>query len=139
MSLESINSALVDAIRNGLGWDEPMASENKGLTAEDQAGVWMRFTNFPTSSLPDTLGDAGEDRCDGYLQLDIFAPGEEGSKFLLQRFDAARLYFKAGSGLVYNGQRVKIRRAEPSPIRRPEAGGKAQISLFIYWSAWLPR
>lgn len=139
MKIHAVNSALVAAITTLPGWAMPIAHENKDLSADEQTGEWVRLTNFPTSLQPTTLGDAGEDLYEGYLQVDVFVPEDTGSKLLLQRAAEVWGYFKAGSSLMYNGQRVKIRRAEPSPIRRPEAGGKAQISLFIYWSAWLQR
>lgn len=139
MSMHKVQAALVNAVKNGLGWAMPMAFENSDFPATSQTGEWARVTNFPASNVPSTLGDSGEDLYEGYLQVDVFVPEDTGTKQLLLRADQAREYFKAGRGLEYNGQRVKIRRAEPSPIRRPEAGGTAQISLFIYWSAWLPR
>jgi hypothetical protein len=139
MGMQQVSATLVNALKNGLAWVMPIAWENTDFSAINQSGEWVRVTNMPSSLAPKTLGANGLDLYEGYVQVDVFAAENTGSKALLTRADQVRAYFWAGRRLVYNGQEVAVRRAEPSPIRRPEAGGSVQISLFIYWSAWLPR
>jgi hypothetical protein len=137
MSIARVHSALVLAYQE-MGLALPTGYETRDFTPP-ASGAWADIVNIPASLDPLTLGNEGEDLYIGVFQIDIHVPENTGTGMLLDYADVIRSYFYVGRTLLYNGQRVRIRKTQPSPIRRAEGGGRYTISLSVTWNAWLSR
>ena len=137
MSLQKVNAALVQAYQ-AMALGLPTGYETKDFTPP-ASGNWAAVFNIPAERSPATLGDTGQDLQTGVFQIDFHVPENTGTKQLLDWADQTVAAFKAGRGLLYNGQAVRIRRTQPSPIMKAEDGATFVISLSIYWNAWINR
>lgn len=137
MSIHKVNAALVTAYQ-AMGLGLPTAYETRDFTPPANA-PYAGLINLPATLDPDTLGKDGLDLYVGIFQIDFHVPENTGTKQLLDWADSTRAYFYAGRTLLYNGQAVRIRKTQPSSIRRAEGGGRFTISLSVTWNAWLPR
>lgn len=99
--------------------------------------LWAHIHNVRTDSAPVTLGDAGEDNHNGFLQIDLNYPKGKGSGDLLAKADELATAFPAGRTLTYNGQEVKVLSSALGPGRY--VGGYYRISLTINYYARTPR
>ena len=137
MTISKVHSALIDAYQD-MDLGLPTAYETRDFTPPaGQPAAYL--VTLPATLDPSTLGAAGLDLYVGIFQIDFSVPENTGTGKLLQWADAVRAYFYAGRTLHYNGQAVRVRKTEPSSIRRTEGGGRFVITLSVRWNAWLPR
>lgn len=131
MSQSKISSTLVDAYISG-GFGLPTIYENK-VPDELPAPPFARVFESPNQPSVVTLGNNGEDSHDGFFQIDLNYPLNEGSGDALAKVDEMRAHFKAGTRFTYNGQAVTIRSCGRSAGRQID--GYFQISITINWYA----
>ena len=53
--------------------------------------------------------------------------------------DATVAKLPPGRYLVYEDQKVRVRRVSPSPIRAGDGVAGYVISMSVYWEAWMQR
>lgn len=140
MSIKKINAALIagyQALALGLPTYYETRDDIIGTPRLDghYASVYLLSPN----RLPVTLGEGGEDEITGVFQIDFHTPENQGTGDLHDYADAACLYFVAGQGLTYLGQKVVITRATPSAIYRSSVDGTFAISVSVYYRARLVR
>lgn len=99
MSLQAIRALLVGALIDSAIWDEVnIAVENLTfLPPSNQA--WAEVSVLVSSIGVSTLGNGGQDRVDGILQVDIYEPVNTGSKAAFDKLDTLRGKFVAGHSL----------------------------------------
>jgi hypothetical protein len=135
MSETKINAALVSAyLASNLYPVVKTALEGKTFVPVT-GSPWARLTDMPTGREPAAFGDVNPVERTGYLQIDLYHPGNSGTGPILADADKALSFYRPGLRLEYQGQRVHIRKAERSKIT-PEAVWTG-ISIRIYYSAWI--
>lgn len=124
--------------------------------AQQNNQPWCKFAVVPGQPDPVTCGDKGEDRHDGFFQVDINHPLDTGDTAGLiladqiahrykagKKFDAPALSetliadFEAQEFLVWEPLKVRIRSCGYTEPRRVE--NWSRISMTIYYSAWVSR
>jgi hypothetical protein len=131
MSLTNIKGALVSAYVAG-AFGLPTAHENK-IFKPVTGTPWASLFVVPNQPSVGTLGDAGEDNHDGFLQIDLNYPLNKGDGEALSKSDEMRDYFKAGSRHVHSGQVVTVTNCGRSIGRQVD--GWYRITLTINWYA----
>jgi len=101
--------------------------------ADRPNALWVQLTNVRGDSGPVTLGAAGEDNHNGFLQIDINAPRDSGTAVALEKADFYASSFTSGTRLVYNGQEVIVLSTSLSSGRI--VGGYYRLSLTINYYA----
>ena len=96
---------------------------------------WARLTGLPTGRAPAAMGSGAPQEWTGILQIDIYHPLGTGTGPTLADADKALAYFRSGRRLEFQGQRVLIRKAQRSPIRRDDIW--QVVSVDVYCTAWI--
>ena len=136
MSEFAINAALVAAYRSAL----PALADKtayEGVSFTPPAGKWGMVTNLRAGADVASLGVAGMDEHTGVFQIDVSVPEGTGTATLLRDADTLRAYFVAGREFTYQDQRVRVRRADASAIRRVDSW--LRISVSVTYSAFTIR
>ena len=79
--------------------------------------VWNKVAVISGESEPVTLGELGEDRYKGILQIDINAPTNKGTEGILNIVASLRSYFPVGKGFSYGGDTAVIESFSLTPGR----------------------
>ena len=135
MSETKINAALVSAVlASGVMPQARIAFE--GAKFEPVTGQsWARTTALPSDRSPAAMGSSAPQEWAGILQIDIYHPLNSGTGPILGDADKALAYFRSGRRLDFQGQRVLIRRAQRSQIRRDDIW--QVVSVDVYCTAWV--
>lgn len=72
------------------------------------AEPWFKVFYVPNEPKVATLGTGGEDRVDGFLQIDLNYPTGTGEAALNSKYDELQSCFTAGARALYQGQEVVI-------------------------------
>ncbi len=115
----------------------PIATEGNPFTPPN--GPWAQFTNLRAGADVVSLGVGGQDEHRGVYQIDVSVPESSAQPRpeLLGRADALRAVFVAGRVLTHEGQRVRVRSADVSQIRRVD--GWLRVSVSVNYSAFTTR
>jgi hypothetical protein len=135
MSLSDVQTALFTAAVDSLG-DIPIEGENTPFQRPTNS-VWAVLSFVPNTPVVETLGSVGQDRVDGFIQIDLRYPDASGDSAARDDFETIRAAFKAGSRFTYNGQQVTILNCGRSQGRA--TGSWYRISVTITWYALIPR
>lgn len=139
MSIQKVQAGLIAALHTIPALLAlPSAYENADFTPPSGA-MWARYTLMPTSIAPDTLGDAGQDRFEGYMQLDLFAPENTGTRQMNELADTVRKQLYSGRRFAMEGQDVAIRKVEIGSRSRADVTSSVQMPIFVYFRAWITR
>lgn len=135
MSETRINAALVSAVlASGVMPQARIAFE--GVKFEPVTGQsWARITALPSDRSPAAMGSSAPQEWTGILQIDIYHPLNSGTGPILGDADKALAYFRSGRRLEFQGQRVLIRRAQRSQIRRDDIW--QVVSVDVHCTAWI--
>ena len=135
MSEVRINAALVSAVlASGVMPQARIAFE--GAKFEPVTGQsWARITALPSDRSPAAMGSGAPQEWTGILQIDIYHPLNSGTGPILGDADKALTYFRSGRRLEFQGQRVLVRRAQRSQIRRDDIW--QVVSVDVYCAAWI--
>lgn len=160
MRFRDIRNALIQSWVDG-DHGLPTAYPNRGAdaalqSAQDNGQPWAAVFVVPSQPGVATLGDTGQDRHDGFLQIDLNYPAGSGDVAAYDKADEiARRYiagtrFQApnlGYAMVLDFERdelsihaplkVLIRSCGIAPPRDVEIWSRT--SMTIYWSAWVSR
>ena len=131
MSLSKIHSALMQSVVDG-DFDLPMSFENHTYTPTDSV-PWMRVDIIPNQPSVVTLGDVGQDEHDGFMQLTLNYPQNEGVGNALAKADEIRDIYTAGYKPVYDDQEVTVFSCGRSQGRQID--GWFTLIITIYWKA----
>lgn len=131
MSLSKIKSTLVNAYITG-GFRLPTAYENR-IFKPDNTKPWASIFIVPNQPTVATLGDAGTDNHDGFLQIDLNYPAGQGDGEILAKVDEIRAHFTAGKYFTLDNQTVVISSCGRSQGR--DVNGMYQINITINWYA----
>lgn len=93
---------LIDA-----GLSLPLGFPNSKFTEPTEGPCGLVTLTFNQPSVA-TIGDSGEDNHDGFLQVLLKYPTNEGDNAIMAMADTLRPVFKAGTRCVYNDQVVNI-------------------------------
>ncbi|HTN31810.1 MAG TPA: phage tail terminator-like protein [Pseudomonas sp.] len=135
MSETKINAALVSAVlASGVMPQARIAFE--GAKFEPVTGQsWVRIIALPSDRSPAAMGSSAPQEWTGILQIDIYHPLNTGTGPILGDADKALAYFRSGRRLEFQGQRVLVRRAQRSQIRRDDIW--QVVSVDVYCTAWI--
>ena len=135
MSEVRINAAMVSAVlASGVMPQARIAFE--GAKFEPVTGQsWARITALPSDRSPAAMGSSAPQEWTGILQIDICHPLNSGTGPILGDADKALAYFRSGRRLVYQGQRVLIRKSNRSQVRRDDIW--QVVSVDVYCTAWV--
>lgn len=135
MSETKINAALVSAVlATGVMPQARIAFE--GAKFEPVTGQsWVRIIALPSDRSPAAMGSSAPQEWTGILQIDIYHPLNTGTGPILGDADKALAYFRSGRRLEFQGQRVLVRRAQRSQIRRDDIW--QVVSVDVYCTAWI--
>lgn len=133
MSIAKIRRAFRTAYREVIP-DLPTQFANRSFTppAND---VWAALFVVPAANSVKSLGSGGDNMQSGYTQIDINVPTDTGINVLDAYTDLLVNSFWAGRRLVYDGQVVTIRIAEPSSDRGAEGTSHTVRSITVYWES----
>jgi hypothetical protein len=131
MSLSNVRSALVSAfLSGGIFPAENIAFENIAFTPGKEP--WCQLSFVPAPPTVATLGAEGEDRFDGFLQLDLNYPLNSGDKAASDCVDAIRKLFTAGARFTYSGQEVVIASCGRSQGRTSSGFYRVSVTAQFY-------
>lgn len=137
MSQSSIESALRKAWRDG-GFFADAQTAYDNVAFEPSANTpWSRVTVIPSQPEVTSLGGSGYDEHNGYLQIDLFYPLNEGSGAVHAKSDAICALFKAGARFSYNGENVVIRSSGRNNGRND--GGWFKVTVTVFYLAHTAR
>lgn len=137
MSVTNINKALVKAYADGNFFPkEKVAQENISFDPPNNE-AWSALFFMPGDPVVATLGPAGSDRYDGFLQIDLNYPLNKGTAEIGAKADTIRNAFTAGKRFTESGQEVIITTCGRSPGRRKD--GTYTVSVSVYWYAYVIR
>lgn len=128
--ISAFNESLIDA---GIGL--PIAWENS--TPPDVSGPWLAAFFVPATTSGASLGDAGMDQTDGFLQIDVNTETGKGWSGLHGYADQLQQHFRLGRLLTYAGKSVQVTGSGRSGGR--VEGGWYRLSLTINWIAYTQR
>ena len=134
--LYNINRALV-ASYNVQALGLPTAYEMRDFPVPASA-PWVALHGLDSGRNVSSMGSNGMDLWRGIFQIDVHVPENSSTAGILGYTDTLLEYYSAGKWLEYNGQRVRIRRSEPSSIRKDEGPSYAK-SVSVYWESWSQR
>ena len=135
MSETKINAALVSAVlASGVMPQARIAFEGKEFKSTTGQS-WARITTLPSDRAPAAQGSSAPQEWTGILQIDICHPLGTGTGPILADADKALAYFRSGRRLEFQGQRVLIRRAQRSQIRRDDIW--QVVSVDVHCTAWV--
>lgn len=97
----------------------------------DPAGnaIWAAVHYVPNDPEPITLGELGQDRGTGFLQIDFCVPINTGSVALRAWENAARAYFPAGRTFAQAGQAVRVVSSGMSQLRIVDNWAKKSFTI----------
>lgn len=113
----------------------PTAWPNKKLTPPN--GLWLSVHYVPSKPFAVGMGEGGEERLDGFVQIDVNVPTDSGEKAQDDVLKALELWFTPGRSMTHNSQTAKVTAAQRSQGRLTEIYWR--ISLSIYFYATYPR
>jgi len=135
MSFAAVETALETIAETALA-GVPTEWENATVD-KDGAAKWAKVlfvANQPTAA---TMGAAGRDQVDGFLQIDLNYRQGVGKAQVKSDFEAFRGYFKAGDHPVNSGQVVTVRNCGRSQGRIVD--NWYRVSITVSWYAQIPR
>lgn len=91
---------------------------------------WARLTNLPSSRTPFGLSPDSSEISTGIMQIDVFRPVDTGSGQLLADAEQIMAIYPPRTNLLYQGQRVEIRRTERGSIRADGAWMSIPVSIY---------
>lgn len=134
MSLTKVNAALITAYKaGGFFTDARTAYENVPFVKPSAGTPWGKVQFFPSNPSVITLGPAGFNRYDGFVQIDVNYPTNTGSGLASAKADDIIKHFKTGNKYIYDGQEVIIRTVGRTPGR--DVDGFYRITLSVYFYA----
>lgn len=98
---------------------------------------WAKLHFSPNVPTVETLGRGGENRGDGFLQIDINYPRGTGTAQPDSDADEIAASFPAGTQFSYDGQVVEITKCGPGPGRMDDQWYR--VTTTVYWTALIPR
>lgn len=138
MSLADARNALAQGFTDGNFFPPAdVAWENVTFAPRTGDKPWAKFTFVPTQPFPDTLGQGGLDRVDGFVQIDLNYPIGDGDSAAMDMYVEIAARFKAGARFTSNGQTVVIVSCGRSQGR--EFSGFYRISVTINFYAQIQR
>lgn len=135
MSESRISSALVASYLEADLY--PAAkTEMEGRTFTPVTGqAWAAITDLPSGNEPAAFGGVNPTERTGYMQIDFNHPAGKGTGPAMVDVDKAMAFYKPGRIFEYQGQRLKVRKAQRSPIRIEAPW--LTISVLVYYTAWV--
>lgn len=133
MSESKIHSAMVSAYLASAVMPQARTAFEGRSFEPVQGQSWARLTNMP--SRRDKFGIRATDSSEaaGILQIDLFFPRNTGHAPILDAADKLIEHFDPHTVIEYEGQRVKIRRAQRSQIRSEPVWLSVSIDIY-YWA-----
>lgn len=139
MSLEKVEAALMAKVAEVLtALAIPTAGENLRSPKKDGDPVWAQVWFNAGQPYAFTMGTGGEDRVDGYVQIDLMYPDGSGNQLSRTHSSTILAAFSGGTGLTYQGQIVTVRSCGRSQ-GLPNVGNCYKVPITIMWWALIPR
>lgn len=135
MSLADVQYALIDLVSDTLE-EIPTAYENVKFTPP-ASSKWARVFFMPNLPSVETLGEVGEDKVDGIVQVDLNYPMDSGDGAARDDFETFRGVFYAGSRPTKDSQQAVVLSCGRSSGRPVD--GWYRVSITITWYALIPR
>ena len=133
MSEAKINAALIEPYRaSGVFTDADTAYEGLKFTPTTGRN-YARIYNRIVSRIKPGYGAGDTEEVKGIFQIDVVFPIGAASASVLSKIDVLMLDFKPRTSIVFDGQRVKLSRAERSSLL--DENPWQCLSLFVYYSA----
>lgn len=97
----------------------------------DPAGkaIWAQVSHVPNEPAPVTLGDGGQDRGTGFVQVDFNVPWNTGLATLRSWENLARSAFPAGKTFSQNGQFVRVVQSGMGQIRKIDNWARRSFTI----------
>lgn len=136
MSLEHVQQGLLNTAKTLFeSLAIPVAWEN--VTFEPPEGPWAYVSFEPASSRVGSMGPSGQDKEDGFLQIDLSYPKGSGEKDMRQRINDVKTCFYTGRSITYASQPVTV-------LSTSCSGGRVVDSFYrksvtIRWRAFITR
>ena len=138
MSMTDVRDALAQAFSDGNFFPAAdVAWENVTFAPRTGNKPWAKFTFVPTQPYPESLGQHGLDRVDGFVQVDLNYPIGDGDKAAMDKFVALAAVFYCGARFTKNSQVVVIESCGRSQGR--EFSGFYRVSVTINFYAQVQR
>jgi hypothetical protein len=133
MSLAKVRSALITALTAGdlIGPPEAIVWENRKADPKALKYWASVFFMFPTPSTA-TLGPTGQNRQDGFVQIDLNYPTDSGDEAAMAKYVALSNALPVGRKLLYQGQSVILRNCGRSHGRIVGNYYRVTVSLYFY-------
>ena len=135
MSLGGAQYALTEAVLTALG-TTPVARENV-VFVKPSNSKWAEIFWMSNQPRGFTLGDTGQDKATGIVQVDFHYPAGSGDAAATADTDTFRAAFKAGHGFIHDGQSIVISDCG-APHRRKEDNWFI-VSVTVGWYALVTR
>lgn len=108
-----------------------VAFENVAFTPPS-AQPWFSVFYIPSEPQVATLGAGGEDRVEGFLQIDLNYPTGTGEAALNAKYDELQSCFTAGARALYQGQEVVIVSCGRSGGRNVDSCFRVSVTVRFY-------
>lgn len=132
MSEVKVNSALVKAFTDGNFFASgKVGYENAGFVPPTDS-PWAQVFFVPTSRYVATLGRHGQDRLDGFLQIDLNYPLNSGTAWIGAKAVAIGNVFTVGARFIYEGQEVIVSSCGRSQGRVVNNFYRVSITVMFY-------
>ncbi len=135
--ISDVRSAIVKRFIDEEFFDEAHLSFENVAYEPPSGEAWAKIYFMPTDPIVATLGDEGQDRVDGLVQIDLNFPLNQGTADIGEMATRIRNLFTVGSRPAYCGQEVVIKACGRSQGR--EVNGFYRISVSVYFYAHINR
>lgn len=110
---------------------------NREFSPPADASTYYELSFVSAGRDPNTLGQNGEDRYTGFMQVNVNAKQNTGSSDTTAKAQALTAFYTAGKQFEYNGQVVTVRKSEMNP---PMPSGVRWVQpVTVYWYADIQR
>ena len=127
MSANIVRQQLIEAFQAvDLGW--PVRWENVAFQ-EPENDYWCAVGFWPSEPEVVTLGNEGQEEMQGWLQVDLNAPANNGESVLLEAYDKLRAMFTPGISFLDSGVTTTILSCGRSPGRRVDENYRISVTI----------
>jgi hypothetical protein len=135
VSLTDAKYALTSDVLSALG-SIAVQRENSPFVKPTNA-KWAAIYYLPNQPMGETLGDKGQDKATGIMQVDLHYPAGIGDTAADTDAEAFRTAFKAGHGSLHSGQGYVVANVGRRQGRKED--NWFIVSVTIGWYALVPR
>ncbi len=129
MSMVELETALNQGFLDGNFFDEDRVFVGNTANDTPNGGQWAHLFFLPSQPEPTGLGNQGTDLVTGIYQIDLNYPINEGRPNIIAKYEAIRVYFKAGRKFTSGSTSVAIRSAGSSPGSRVNQNYRISVSV----------